>query len=205
MSQQKQELVSKILLVFLMTSLAACAGSAQPSRLILGFDARYVYDLFTRLDADRGFPFQLGEHIQMEIFLMRHPLQPWVYEQLSPDVVWFGTGRPYGEPDPTEPSFETIMIDIASQAAPENKWHLPWQIDQDDALVVVVETGIPLGRLGSLANGDGVPAKATLEISMVEALETIPETGERIWRVVLIPAGEAEQGLIYSEVEISLP
>ena len=202
--------MNKYLIVLTTTSmlalaLSACARQPALTRQAVGFDRRSAFNVITNFPVEQEFPFSLGQQIDMAVYFMPNLMQEWVRQELSPQAIQVMSVVPNGLPDPEDPYRETILAEFSPAGQPEQKVVLPWRVGHEDILVAVLEYDKPPGPLDQAAIGDWVPATIRMEIRELELLEAIPEGGMQLWRMNLVPAGEAGESLIVGEAIFAAP
>jgi hypothetical protein len=199
-TNSRYQLTIAISALFLVSS---CTINMRPIEQVLSFDRRYVFDIASFYPEGEPFPFAEGERVRIPVAIYTHPLREWVFEEISPEALWYGSLRPNGTPDPNDPFGETLLIDISGAEAQEEAVQFAWRVDNDDLLLAVVDSEPVPETLARAEIGTAIPAVLTMEISFLEAFETDSQGESRVWRLVLIPAGEERNNLILSEVEIT--
>ena len=77
-------------------------GTSSFSQKLI-FDDRYSYNIFTEFPLNEAFPFQPGDLLQLEVFLVSPPVHAIIRQEISTAMVWYASVYPFGQLDPSDP------------------------------------------------------------------------------------------------------
>jgi hypothetical protein len=160
------------------------------------FDPRYAFDIFTEFPRDQAFPFQPGQTLWVPVFILPHPPNEAVRQDISSNLIWYASVYPLGLPDPSDPFQETILIELAASETPEQTWTFAWRVDHHTHLVSFLEDDAAVSLLPLTVDGKQDQALILMEVSSRQRLEEDFEQGITVWRMILKPHGEERDNRI---------
>ncbi len=165
------------------------------------FDTRYSFDIFTEYPLEQDFPFKTGERLQVPVFLVSHPVNDYVLAEISSRMVWFASVYPFGQPDPSDPFGETLLLNIQGEEQSPLTWKFPWRVDHDDILLAYLEEHGAVQQVEQAIDNPGLAGGIIMDLIKLEKMEADDKNQIHTWRMILKPAGDQHPRRIVGSVE----